>query len=158
MLKVHRCPALERATLVLAFTGWMDGGEVSTGTVSRLVHLLGANPIAEIDAEPFTIYNIPGSMEIAALFRPPVEIEDGLVKGFDNFVILLKHEGQHLIYKHAINTIVPERAVELTSHTASSHPREEAAAADTGLSPAEVLEPETTSIPPSESEEPWTEG
>ena len=83
---------------------------------------------------------------------------DGLVKGFDNFVILLKHEGQHLIYKHAINTIVPERAVELTSHTASSHPREEAAAADTGLSPAEVLEPETTSIPPSESEEPWTEG
>ena len=82
MLKVHRCPALERATLVLAFTGWMDGGEVSTGTVSRLVHLLGANPIAEIDAEPFTIYNIPGSMEIAALFRPPVEIEDGLVKGF----------------------------------------------------------------------------
>jgi host factor-I protein len=41
---------------------------------------------------------------------------EGLVKGFDNFVILVKHEGQHLIYKHAINSIVPERAVELAGH------------------------------------------
>jgi len=40
-------------TLVLAFSGWMDGGDVSTGTVSRLVHLLDARAIAEIDPEPF---------------------------------------------------------------------------------------------------------
>jgi proteasome assembly chaperone (PAC2) family protein len=82
-LIVRRCPALERATLVLAFTGWMDGGEVSTGTVSRLVNLLGAEPIAEIDPEPFYIFNAPGSMEIATLFRPPIEIEDGLIKSIE---------------------------------------------------------------------------
>ncbi|MHC4403536.1 MAG: PAC2 family protein [Planctomycetota bacterium] len=69
--------------MVLAFTGWMDGGGVSTGTVERLVGLLEAECIAKIDPEPFYIYNFPGSMEIAALFRPHIEIEDGLVKKVD---------------------------------------------------------------------------
>jgi proteasome assembly chaperone (PAC2) family protein len=76
---LHR-PALDEATLVLAFSGWMDGGDVSTGTVRRLVDLLGAKPIARIDPEPFYIYNFPGPMEVAALFRPRIEIEGGLVK------------------------------------------------------------------------------
>ncbi len=66
--------------MVLAFSGWMDGGDVSTGTVRRLVDLLGAEPFAEIDPEPFYIYNVPGSMELTALFRPHIEIEDGLIK------------------------------------------------------------------------------
>ncbi|NUQ62969.1 MAG: PAC2 family protein [Pirellulales bacterium] len=79
-LQIRRLPALDRATLVLAFTGWMDGGDVSTGTVKRLVDLVRAEPIAEIEPEPFYIYNFPGSMEITALFRPHVEIEDGLIK------------------------------------------------------------------------------
>ena len=83
LLRIHRLPTLEDATLVLAFSGWMDGGDVSTGTVRRLVHLSGAGPIAEIDPEPFYIYNIPGSMEIAALFRPHIEVKDGLVKTVD---------------------------------------------------------------------------
>jgi len=37
----------------------------------------------------------------------------GVIKGFDNFVILLKENAQSLIYKHAVSTIVPERDVEL---------------------------------------------
>jgi proteasome assembly chaperone (PAC2) family protein len=82
-LRVHECPGLDDATLVLAFTGWMDGGDVSTGTVRRLVDLLGARVIAEIDPEPYYIYNFPGSMELAALFRPAVKIEDGLVVSLD---------------------------------------------------------------------------
>jgi proteasome assembly chaperone (PAC2) family protein len=82
-LQIHRTPELDGATLVLALSGWMDGGDVSTGTVERLVHLLSARPIAEIDPEPFYIYNFPGSMETAALFRPRVEIEDGLVQALD---------------------------------------------------------------------------
>jgi len=83
ILKISRCPVLDHATLVLAFSGWMDGGDVSTGTVKRLVHLLGAEAFAEIDPEPFYIYNFPGSMEIAALFRPHAEIDGGLVKTID---------------------------------------------------------------------------
>lgn len=82
ILTIYRAPKLDNATLVLAFSGWMDGGDVSTGTVNRLVHLLGAEKVAEIDPEPFYIYNFPGSMEIAALFRPHVEVEEGLGKKF----------------------------------------------------------------------------
>ena len=34
----------------------------------------------------------------------------GLIKGFDNFTVLLETEGkQQLIYKHAISTFVPQK-------------------------------------------------
>jgi proteasome assembly chaperone (PAC2) family protein len=82
-LRMSLRPKLDAGTLVLAFSGWMDGGDVSTGTVRRLVELTAAQPIAEIDPEPFYIYNFPGSMELAALFRPHIAIEHGLVKTLD---------------------------------------------------------------------------
>jgi len=82
-LQIDSPPTLHDATLVLAFSGWMDGGDVSTGTVRRLVELLKAKPCAEIDPEPFYIYNFPGSMEIASLFRPHIQIKDGLVKSVE---------------------------------------------------------------------------
>ena len=37
----------------------------------------------------------------------------GTIKGFDNFVILLKENTQSLIYKHAVSTIVPEKDIDL---------------------------------------------
>ena len=37
----------------------------------------------------------------------------GVIKGFDNFVIILRETTQQLIYKHAVSTIVPERDVDL---------------------------------------------
>lgn len=82
-LIVDQQPQLEEATLLLAFSGWMDGGEVSTGTVRKLVELLDAEYVAEIDPEPFYIYNFPGPMEVAAMFRPHIEIEEGLVKSLE---------------------------------------------------------------------------
>ena len=39
----------------------------------------------------------------------------GVVKGFDNFTIILDSEGkQMMIYKHAVSTISPSRAVFFT--------------------------------------------
>ena len=70
VMRISQQPLLDHGTLVLAFSGWMDGGDVSTGTVERLIELTGAEQFAEIDPEPFFIYNFPGSMEVAALFRP----------------------------------------------------------------------------------------
>ncbi|NLB82454.1 MAG: RNA chaperone Hfq [Clostridiaceae bacterium] len=36
----------------------------------------------------------------------------GVVKGFDNFTVILESEGkQQLVYKHAISTIVPTRSM-----------------------------------------------
>ncbi len=37
----------------------------------------------------------------------------GMIKGFDNFVILLKENTESLIYKHAISTILPEKEFEV---------------------------------------------
>lgn len=37
----------------------------------------------------------------------------GVIKGFDNFVIVLKDATQQLIYKHAVSTIMPERDIDL---------------------------------------------
>jgi len=37
----------------------------------------------------------------------------GTIKGFDNFVIMLKHNTHQLIYKHAVSTIAPEQDVNM---------------------------------------------
>lgn len=79
LITFQETPSLKNATLLMAFTGWMDGGEVSTGTVNRIVHLLEAKPFAQLDSELFYIFNFPGSMETAAMFRPDIDIVDGLV-------------------------------------------------------------------------------
>ena len=36
----------------------------------------------------------------------------GVIKGFDNFIVLLKESTLQLIYKHAISTVLPEREVD----------------------------------------------
>ena len=42
----------------------------------------------------------------------------GVVTGFDSFTVVLDSEGkQQLIYKHAISTIVPVRAMAFTQET-----------------------------------------
>lgn len=82
-LRIDDTPALRDATLLLAFTGWMDGGEVSTGTVERLIEQTDAEPFAEIDPDGYYIESFPGSMEIVALFRPHVHVIDGTIAEFD---------------------------------------------------------------------------
>ncbi len=38
----------------------------------------------------------------------------GLVKGFDSFTVVLENDGkQSMVYKHAVSTISPARAVDL---------------------------------------------
>jgi len=42
----------------------------------------------------------------------------GVVTGFDSFTVVLETDGrQQLIYKHAISTMVPTRALELSEAT-----------------------------------------
>jgi len=82
-LKILTEPQVTAPRMVLSLSGWMDGGEVSTGTVQFLVQEFGAEKVAEIEPEDFYIYNFPGSMEISSLFRPHVEIEEGLIRRLD---------------------------------------------------------------------------
>ena len=40
----------------------------------------------------------------------------GVVKGFDSFTVILESEGrQNMVYKHAISTITPLRAINILS-------------------------------------------
>ena len=76
-------PRMDGATLLLALTGWMDGGLVSTGTVNHLMQGRGLVEVAHINPAGFYIDSFPGSMEVAALFRPHVKYRKGLVKKFE---------------------------------------------------------------------------
>lgn len=41
----------------------------------------------------------------------------GIVRGFDNFTIVLDCEGkQNLVYKHAVSTIIPSKAISMEQH------------------------------------------
>jgi len=40
----------------------------------------------------------------------------GYIKGFDNFTVVLEQDGkQQLVYKHALSTVTPMRAVNLSA-------------------------------------------
>ena len=81
-LKILEKPAATNARMLLGLSGWMDGGDVSTGTVDYLRETLGGSLFAEIDPSPFYIYGFPGSMEFTTLFRPRTTIEEGLVADY----------------------------------------------------------------------------
>ena len=82
-LEILEEPKLRGGTMLLALTGWMDGGLVSTGTVRRMMDGRRLREIARIDPDPFYIYNVPGSMDVAALFRPAVKYQEGIVTELD---------------------------------------------------------------------------
>lgn len=45
----------------------------------------------------------------------------GLVRGFDNFTVILESDGkQMMVYKHAISTVSPARPVNMTSPEAKT--------------------------------------
>jgi proteasome assembly chaperone (PAC2) family protein len=82
-LNIYSKPKLRNPRLLLGLSGWMDGGEVSTGSVKCLIDKLGAEKFAQIDPNGFYIYSFPGSMELTALFRPHTRIKNGLVQTYD---------------------------------------------------------------------------
>ncbi|MHB1407369.1 MAG: RNA chaperone Hfq [Desulfitobacteriaceae bacterium] len=45
----------------------------------------------------------------------------GIVKGFDNFTVVLEFEGkQQMVYKHAISTVMPIRPINLAAAAANA--------------------------------------
>lgn len=74
--------SLRTPRLLLGFSGWMDGGDVSIGTIRVLIERLHARRIAEIDHQGFYIYNFPGAMDVTSLFRPHCRIKKGIIREF----------------------------------------------------------------------------
>jgi predicted ATP-grasp superfamily ATP-dependent carboligase len=100
VLNVFDRPTVPCPRMIMGLGGWMDGGEVSTGTIRHLVAALDAERCAEIDPLDFYVLNFPAAvaslaivsdgehavvravnpMEHAATFRPHTRIRDGLVE------------------------------------------------------------------------------
>jgi len=81
-LRIYSKPKLKNPCMVIGFSGWMDGGDVSTGTIQYLKFKLQAKKFAEIDSQKFYILNFPRAMSEAAQFRPYTRIKDGLISDF----------------------------------------------------------------------------
>jgi len=79
---LHTTPGNESTSLIVGFSGWMDGGEVSTGTINYLRQMLETKKVATIENHGYYIYGVPGPMEITALFRPFTRIKEGLVEEY----------------------------------------------------------------------------
>jgi proteasome assembly chaperone (PAC2) family protein len=82
-LRIYGGVELRNPRLLMGLSGWMDGGEVSTGTVKVLAGKLHARRIAEIEHQGFYLYHAPGAMEVASLFRPHCRIRKGIVREFE---------------------------------------------------------------------------
>lgn len=82
-LIIHERPNLKAARMIIGFSGWMDGGDVSIGSIEYLKNKLKASKFAEIDPGEFYIFNLPGGMEQVAQFRPYTKIKDGLLIDFE---------------------------------------------------------------------------
>lgn len=99
-LIIEELPQVDEPVMVMGLSGWMDGGNVSTGTIGYLRERLAATRFAQIDPLDFYVYNFPVSsipisvyleddravvapvnpMELAAVFRPHCEIKDGVIE------------------------------------------------------------------------------
>lgn len=92
-------PKLQGATLLLALSGWMDGGLVSTGTVRQIMEGRVLTEVARIrPGGPnggYYIENFPGSMEIASVFRPEVKYKGGVITSFEATVNVFHADPQH---------------------------------------------------------------
>ena len=82
-LRIIEYPKLYEPKLLIGFSGWMDGGDVSTGTVQSMIEKTDAHKIAEIEPKGFYIYSFPGSMELTSLFRPHTKIKEGIIKSYE---------------------------------------------------------------------------
>ncbi len=82
-IEIFKDVKLKKPRLIMGFSGWMDGGNVSTSTIKYLIEKFNADRLGCINPKGFYIFNIPASMELSAYFRPHVEIEDGSILALD---------------------------------------------------------------------------
>ncbi len=78
-LIVEEQPELLAPYIIVGLSGWLDAGEVSTGSVDYLRRKLDAHKFAYIEPRGFYIYQVPGYGP-EQILRPHARIEEGLVK------------------------------------------------------------------------------
>jgi len=90
-------PELLAPYILIGFRGWLNAGEVSTGSIDYLCRKLNARKFAHIESRDFHIYQIPGASPEQSL-RPRARIEEGVVRKLDlpqNEFYFWKSGGSH---------------------------------------------------------------
>jgi len=77
-LVIQNEPDLQAPYLLVGLRGWLNAGEVSTGSIDYLRRNLGARKFAHIESRGFYVYQVPSSSPELSL-RPRAKIEEGLV-------------------------------------------------------------------------------
>jgi proteasome assembly chaperone (PAC2) family protein len=75
-------PRLTAPYILVGLNGWLNAGEVSTGSIDYLRRKIGARKFAHVRTQGFYIYQIPSSNPEMTL-RPKTQISNGLVKKLD---------------------------------------------------------------------------
>jgi proteasome assembly chaperone (PAC2) family protein len=75
-------PQLIAPYIMIGLKGWLNAGEISTGSIDYLRHKLGARKFAHIETQGFYIYQVP-SLSPELTMRPHAQIKDGLVMKLD---------------------------------------------------------------------------
>ena len=75
-------PELSAPYILVGLKGWLNAGEVSTGSIDYLRRKLGARAFAQIEPTGFYLYQVPSSAAEQTL-RPLVKIREGLVRKLD---------------------------------------------------------------------------
>ena len=75
-------PDLVAPYVMVGFKGWLNAGDVSTGSIDFLRRKINAIKFAHIEPSNFYIHQIPGSAPEQSL-RPHARIEEGLIRKVD---------------------------------------------------------------------------
>jgi proteasome assembly chaperone (PAC2) family protein len=81
-LIIQDTPELIAPYILVGLKGWLNAGEVATGSIDYLRHKLDAHAFARIDPTGFYIYQIPSATPEQTL-RPLAKIREGLVRKLD---------------------------------------------------------------------------
>lgn len=98
-LIIQKIPPLKDARMLIGLSGWMDGGNVSTGTVGYIMRRLASEKFAEINPRKFYVLSFPGTMRETAHFRPHCRIENGIPASF-------QYPRNHFFYNEDHNLIL----------------------------------------------------
>jgi proteasome assembly chaperone (PAC2) family protein len=75
-------PQLIAPYIMIGLKGWLNAGEISTGSIDYLRRKLDARKFAYIETQGFYIYQVP-SVSPELTMRPHAQIKDGLVTNLD---------------------------------------------------------------------------
>lgn len=71
----HSRPALRKPYVLCGMDGWVNGGDVSSGSIEYLIRQLKATKFAEMPSSRYHVYQVPGVDNLRPIFR----MQEGII-------------------------------------------------------------------------------